>query len=125
MRGQYNFTVNVCWDSEKCNERERKQNQNPPTTPSPNVDTFQSPLSPCASPLCFSSALLSRRVGFAEAPAQMLCLGNVGGKNEQNLLTYLPLLQLCFVPESFQPPSSDALLPQKKGREKFLVISVF
>jgi hypothetical protein len=38
-----------------------------------------------------------------------------GGKNEnKNLLTYLPLLLFCFVPESFQPPSSDVLLPHKK-----------
>jgi hypothetical protein len=29
------------------------------------------------------------------------------------------------VPESFQPPSSDALLPQKKGGENFWFISVF
>ena len=47
----------------------------------------------------------------------MLSLGNLEEKMKKNLLTYLPLLQLCFVPESFQPPSSDALLPQKKGRE--------
>jgi hypothetical protein len=47
------------------------------------------------------------------------------GETEKKLLAYLLLLQFCLVPESFQPPSSDALLPKKGGREIFWVISVF
>ena len=64
-------------------------------------------------------------IGVCCGSCTVLSLGNVGGKMKKNLLTYLLLLQLCFVPESSQPPSSDALLPQKKGGEKIWVISVF